>query len=770
VSSASETVQSDGQLLRRLRQNAGWSLARLAGAVHYDKGYLSRVENDRQAISVALATACDRALETDGELAARAEATASRTGHQREPLAQLPAAPSHIVGRDASLAQLAELLGGHQGRPDVVPVIAVDGPPGVGKTALAVRYAHSIADRYPGGVLFANLRGYGPTEPADPGQILAGFLRSLGAQPDRIPTAQDDRAALFRSLISGRGVLVVLDNAADSRQVQPLLPGSPDCAVLVTSRQRLTGLLLSTSAVCVTLNPLCPAEAVALMRLVIGERADAEPDAVAQVARRCAYLPLALRIAAVRIAAHPHQSIADLATELAAEHDRLDALTSGNDGMMSVRGVFSWSYQALAPDVARMFRLLGLHPDAGLSSRAASALAGISHQAARRLLENLTAAHLVEDTGRDRYQLHDLLRVYAAELTHRLDAHEIREAAVRRLVDWYLASTDAAVRVLTPQRPHVDLPTPSDEVRAIEFRNGYDEALAWCDTELSTMVGITRLAADHHLVEQTWRLPVTWFDHFLLRQPWDEWVAAHELGLAAAQSAGDALGHGWTLTNLAEAHRRRGELDTAEQQFRAALAICPGRIGRGWALAGMAFTLFDRKDFRSAIEYLTQMAEVFDEINMVFGVATAYTNLCDAYRELGDLDRAWDIGHKAHELYVSIDDRHGQGYALARLARTAQQRGDRNAALAYCMDAVVANRASGDRWGEADALEVRGRLQREVGDDLAAAKSLEAALAMFADGLDERRATLLRAELRNDPSKDFDDPSVDVDHHVTGSA
>ncbi|HEX5113638.1 MAG TPA: helix-turn-helix domain-containing protein [Pseudonocardiaceae bacterium] len=769
MSSTPGATQSDGQLLRRLRRNAGWSLAQLANVVHYDKGYLSRVENDRQTISVALATACDRALNTNGELTARAEA-AARPGHQFEPLAQLPAAPSHIVGRDDSLARLAELLGDHQSRPGAVPVIAVDGPPGVGKTALAVRYAHAIADGYPGGVLFANLRGYGPTEPVDPGQVLNGFLRSLGAHPDRIPAGQDDRAALFRSLISGRGVLVVLDNAADSSQVRPLLPGSPDCAVLLTSRQRLTGLLLSTSAACVTLNPLGPADAAALMRSVIGERLDAEAAAVAQVAHRCAYLPLALSIAAVRIAAHPHQSIADLAADLAAEHERLDVLASGNDDMLSVRGVFSWSYQALAPEVARLFRLLGLHPGTGFSSGAASALVGLSHPVARRQLEGLTAAHLVEDTGRDRYQLHDLLRVYAAELAYSVDTDNDREAAVRRLVDWYLASTDAAVRVLTPRRPHVDLPTPLDGVHPARFRNDYDQALAWCDTELSTMVGITRLAADHHLCEQAWRLPVTWFDYFLLRQPWDEWIAAHELGVVAARDTDDALGHGWTLTNLAEAHRRRGELDIAEQQFRAALEICPERSSRGWALAGIAFTLCDRKEFRAAIKYLKQMADVFGEINMVFGIATAYANLSDAYRELGDLDRAWSTGRRAYELYLSIRDRQGQGYALTRLARTARQRGDRDAALAYCVEAVAANRESGDRWGEADALEVHGRLLRDIGDDLAAAGSLESALAIFADGLDERRAGLLRAELQDAPFKSLSDSCHEVDHHATGSA
>lgn len=750
MSHTPDTLESDGRLLRRLRQDAGLSLAQLATIVHYDKGYLSRVENDRQAISLAVATACDQALETSGELAARAQAAAARACRGHVPLAQLPPAPAHIVGRDDAMARLTALLTDHRGRSDAVPVAAVDGPPGVGKTALAIRYAHSIADRYPGGVLFAGLRGHGPTEPADPGQVLDGFLRSLGAHPDRIPTGQDDRAALFRSLISGREVLVVLDNAVNSEQVRPLLPGSPDCAVLVTSRQRLTGLLLSTAATCVTLDPLGPADAGLLMRSVIGERADVESAAVAEVARRCGHLPLALRMAAVRIAAHPRQHIGDLAADLAAEHERLDILTSADDDMLSVRSVFSWSYRELPSDVARLFRLLGVHPGVSFSTGAASALAGVSCPAARRLLETLIDAHLVEDTGRDRYQLHDLLRLYAAELTQEIDSERERAAAVRRLVDWYLASSDAAVRVLTPRRPHVDLSDPAEGVHPARFEDDYDQALAWCDSELSTMVGITRLAADHGLHDQAWRLPVTWFDHFLLRQPWDEWIATHEVGISAAQAAGDAFGHGWALTNLGEARRRRGELDIAEQQFQTALAICPGRTGRGWALAGMAFTRLDRKDFRSAIDYLRQMADVFGEINMVFGVATAYANLGDAYRELGDLDRAWATGLWGHELYVSISDRNGQGYASVRLARTAHERGDRDAALAYCAEAVAAAGESGDRWGEADALELRGRLLREAGKERAAADSLEAALAIFADGLDERRAGLLRAELHED--------------------
>jgi tetratricopeptide (TPR) repeat protein/transcriptional regulator with XRE-family HTH domain len=747
----SETQEQDGQLLRRLRRESGLSLQQMADRTHFNKGYLSRVENGKQSISVAVAEACDKVLGTASELTVRATTALERVRRDRMPLAQLPAAPSALVGRDGPLVRLGELLAAHQQQSGAVPIVCIDGPPGVGKTAVALRHAHDIADRYSGGVLYANLRGYGASAgPSNPGEVLDVFLRSLGADPDRIPADSEERAGMFRSLVHGRSILVVLDNAASSQQVRPLLPGSSDCAVLVTSRQRLTGLLVAAApATSVTLNPLGPDDARELLRATIGtERIEAEPQAADSVARRCAYLPLALRIAGVRIAAHPHDSLADLAVDLSAENERLDFLAAGDEDTLTVRGVFSWSYQALQLEEARLFRLLGLHPGATFTVGVAAALIGVTWSAAQRLLDVLTEAHLVEQTGRDCYQLHDLLRVYAGEQARSTGSSNERAAALRRLVDWYLASSDAAVRALTPHRPHFDMASPAPTVHAAEF-DEYDRALRWCDRELPTILGITRLAEQEQLFEQAWQLPVTWFDYFLLRRPWDEWISTNESGVRAAKQARNDFGRGWALTNLAEVHRRRGDLDTAESEFQEALRICPGRTGRGWALAGLAFTCFDRGDHRSAVEYLKQAVEVFESIDVAFGVATALANLGDAHRELGELDRAWSCGRRAYELFVSINDRPGQGYALSRMARTARQRGEYGEALGCCEQALLVNREIGDHWEEADVLEIQGTILREMGNESAGRHALAEALSLF-EGVDQRRALRLRQQLVDD--------------------
>ncbi|NQE86086.1 ATP-binding protein [Nocardia terpenica] len=746
MADAPSEEQTDGQLLRGLRERSGLSLAQLAEAAHYDKGYLSRLENDRQPLSEAVAQACDRVLKTGGALTARAKATAARVARRDAlPVAQLPAAPSALVGRAAQLTRVIELLTVHDRESGSVPVVCVDGPPGVGKTALALTCAHRIAGTFRGGALFADLRGYGGVGPANPAEVLDGFLRALGVHPNRIPSGLDERSGLFRSAVHGRKILIVLDNAGDSRQVRPLLPGSADCAVLVTSRQRLTGLLVaSSSAAAVTVSPLGPDDARVLLRQVIGGRAAAEPAAVATVARRCAYLPLALRIAAVRMATYPHRTIADLADDLAVEHERLDVLSAAEP---EVRGVFSWSYQALPAHAARMFRLLGVHPGTTFGTGAAAALAGLTESVAKRELDTLVTAHLVEETGRNRYRLHDLLRVYAAELMRAEDSGADYAAAVRRLVDWYLASVDAAMKTIAPQRPRIELTPPVEGVNPARFDGDYDRAMRWCDTELSSMVGVTRLAADHRLYDQAWQLPVRAIYYFLFRCPWDEWIAMHEIGIEAARAGDSTYGYGVCSSNLAEAHRRRGEWDIAERLFQEALAVCPEQYDRGWALAGLAFTQFDLGNYPTAAEYLHRMNDVFAEIDVVYGVATACAHLGDVYRELGDLDRAWYYGRRGCDLFVSMNDRQGQGYALPRLARTARRRGDHAAALALCAEAEAASHETGDRWGEADALEVRGLILRETGDERAAVDALTRALEIF-EGLDDRRATRLRAHLR----------------------
>ena len=330
-------------------------------------------------------------------------------------------------------------------------ISAIDGLAGIGKTALAVHFAHRVAAGFPDGQLFVNLRGFDPDQPpAAPGDVLAGFVRALGADSSQAPADLDELAAMYRSLLNGRRVLVVLDNAASAGQVRPLLPGTASCLAIVTSRNTLSGLAARDGARRLTLDLLPPGDAVTLISRVAGaERTAADPGAAGRLAQLCGRLPLALRITADRAASHRHLSMTDLVDELTLEHDRLDALAA-DETTTQVRAVFSWSYQALEPGPGRAFRLLSLHPGPDISTPAAAALIDAPIPATRRLLRTLTAGHLLEETGRDRYQFDDLVRVYAAECAQASEPEPRRAAAIRRLLTFYMHTADAFFRTLGP--------------------------------------------------------------------------------------------------------------------------------------------------------------------------------------------------------------------------------------------------------------------------------------------------------------------------------
>jgi len=333
------------------------------------------------------------------------------------PPAQLPPDITGFTGRVAQLRRLDQALAANRaGRLKAPAIWAISGMAGVGKTALAVHWAHQVAEQFSDGQLHVDLRGYAPTPARDPLDVLTRLLHALGVPGEQVPGELDDAAAMHRSLLACKRMLILLDNAATSEQVRPLLPGSPGCLVLVTSRNRLPGLAARDGAARVTLDPLTLAEALALLQKILGPgRVDAEPDAAAEIAARCGRLPLALRIAADRAADRVHRTLAGLAGQLAATRGRLDVLAAEDDANTTVRSVFSWSYQALAPDAARMFRLLGLHPEAEVSVPAAAELAVTTQTAASRLLDQLAGAHLLEETTPGRYRLNGLLRIYAAE-------------------------------------------------------------------------------------------------------------------------------------------------------------------------------------------------------------------------------------------------------------------------------------------------------------------------------------------------------------------
>ncbi len=417
-----------GQLLRSHRTRRGLSLAQLAERVHFNRGHLSRIETGKRPPSVGFAEACDRALGTGDTFTAIASALEAaarqRQGWVRP--AQLPVAKRIFVGRRDLMDRLDELRRGHE-RSLAVPVAVVHGPPGVGKSTLAVHWAHqAVSDgHFADGQLFADLQGIGPGTAAAPVDVLKDLLLAVGVPAERIPAGLGQRAATFRSYLHGRAMLLVLDNAADARQVLPLLPASPGCAVVVTSRTALPGLMCRVDAVSLPVTELCPAESATLIRSAIGEaRADAAPDAVDVLAERCGHLPLALALATEHVVSRQHPSARPLAAELESERARLN-LAAGD---MTLRDAFDASYRTLDEPSARVFRLLGRLPGGRFDAADTAATAGVSKDEAMRLLHRLAGAHLIRHRDERHYHLPGLLRAYAADLSRRLDGEPERAA------------------------------------------------------------------------------------------------------------------------------------------------------------------------------------------------------------------------------------------------------------------------------------------------------------------------------------------------------
>ncbi|MDT0307276.1 tetratricopeptide repeat protein [Streptomyces sp. DSM 44917] len=738
-----------GKALRQRREERGLSLRRLGAAISYSPGWLSRVETGAAEPTLQLAQACDAELQAEGKLLALARAAlAGREGWPRP--AQLPAgAAATFVGRQEQLDALDRLWEQAQAASSVMTAV-IDGPPGAGKSALAIHWGHRMASAFPDGVLFTDLRGYGPDDhagagPLDPEPVLEGFLTALGVPADSVPTGLEERSGMLRSVVQGRRVLLVLDNAADSRQVEPLLLGAPGCAVLVTSRRRLTGVAVRSGAQHLALGAMPPEESQALLAAAIGPRAHADPQALRTLAQRCAHLPLALRIAAERVAVRGEAGVAELAAQLSAEPRRLDLLTATGDEA-AVQAAFSWSYRTLPPPHAKLFRLLGLHPARRISIPAAAALADAEPEETRRRIEHLADAHLLEEAEHGGYALHDLLRVYAASRAAAEDSQQERDAARQRLVDWYLLAADAAGRALAPQRP-VPAATTASAVRPPAFRSR-QEAYRWFETEAAAFTAITRLAADQH-ESAAWQLPVRLWTWLQLRKPWTLWKDTHETGLEAARSAGDAAGEAWIATNLAEAWRQTGQTERAEELYTRALAIrerLDSPHDLAWTLAGRGYLAIDQGDSAQAARTFTRALHLFTDIADRHGQAAMHAALGEVHSLQADQPRASACLEEALSLFARLHDGFGIGWTLMRFADLYRRHGrwdDAEAVLARC---ISVRRDAGDRWGEAEALARRGDLAAERGLHDQATQAWRAARDLF-DDLADPRADDLRARL-----------------------
>ncbi|ONI77755.1 hypothetical protein ALI144C_30395 [Actinosynnema sp. ALI-1.44] len=600
--------------------------------------------------------------------------------------AQLPHVTGEFTGRAADLSTLDSVAASS-------PIVAITGTAGVGKTTLAVHWAHRNRDKFPDGQLYVDLRGHGPEKPLPARDVLASLLRTLGVHGAGVPADQDERAARLRTLVDGKRILLVLDNAASADQVRPLLPGSPSCLVLVTSRDTVAGLVARDGAHRVDLDRLTPGEAFDLIRAVAGSRVDAEREATAALAERCARLPLAIRIAAELISTRRGSDVADLV----AEQNTLDLLDAGGDPRTAVRAVFSWSYRHLPPDAARLFRLSGVSPDVSL--HALAALAGQGVRETQRSLDVLVRANLVEPLPARRFHVHDLLRAYSVEL-----AEPTRSEAVARLLDWYLHMAATAMDLISPHEARPQIPVPVAE--AVRLADRHD-AVRWLDAERANLVA----AAGPDQPAYTARLsPILW--RYLENGGYnDEALTLHGLALAEADQRGDRAAAGAALTRLGVAHLRLWHNDIAIDHLTRALRAHESFDDRSALAAvlnnlGLAYALTSR--FREAADHYEQALVLRPDRH----TAAILTNLGDMYRRLGDHRRA------AVLLDEALATANGQieAFALCHLAALRVDTGHYDEAIALLHKTLIVVKDSGNQLAEGEARYFLGAAFGRLGD------------------------------------------------------
>jgi DNA-binding SARP family transcriptional activator/Tfp pilus assembly protein PilF len=671
---------------------------------------------------------------------------------QAAPPRQLPARVPQFTGREAELEVMTRLLDhASNGRQGTVLISAIGGTAGVGKTALAIQWAHQVTEYFPDGQLYVNLRGYDPAQPMPAADALARFLRVLGV-PDRdIPPEGDERAARYRSLLAGKRILVVLDNAGSADQVRPLLPGTPTCTVAVTSRDALAGLVARDGATRLDLDLLPLQEAIDLLRTLIGARVDAAPDAAAELADQCCRLPLALRVAAELAASHPGVPLAELTGELADLHKRLDLLMAGGDHQTAVRAVFSWSYQHLGADAARAFRLLGLHPGPDFEPYAAAALTGMTVEQARQMLDLLARAHLIHSPSPGRYGLHDLLRAYARELAAACDGRE-RHDALTRLFDHYLGTAAAAMDALYPAERHwrPRIPPPASSVPAI---SSLAAAQRWLDAQLATLVAVAVHAAEHGWPSHTTQLADTLSRYLSYGSHYAEAVSIHSRAWIAARQSRDTAAEAAALNALGLVAFHQGRYRQATRHLEHALALfrqIEARNGQARALANLGVVSFlqgrypqARRWWQQALAAHRENGDQTGEASMLGNLglldlrqgryeeasarlqeslararmtgnraaeSTALVNLGEVSLRQGAYQRATGQLEQALSLARANSDRNHETPALVRLGEACLRVGHREQAADYLQQALTLARQIGDREDEAEALNGLGEV------------------------------------------------------------
>ncbi|WP_405772330.1 tetratricopeptide repeat protein [Actinacidiphila glaucinigra] len=657
---------------------------------------------------------------------------ASAGTHHRVPMQLLPDIAG-FVGRDGDLKRLDALLP-DQGEDitGTLVITVVSGTAGVGKTTLAVHWAHSVRGRFQGGQLYVNLDGFAPTPPMRPIDALSRFLHALGVPAEEVPADQEEAAALYRSLLAGKRVLVLLDNARSPEQVRPLLPAAPGSMALITSRNRLSGLVAREGASRLTLDRLTVEEARDLLCAVLGkELVEAEPDAAAALAEACGRLPLALRIAAANLIDHPQRSIAAHVADLTAG-DRLATLEVEGDEQTAVRGAFDQSYAALDPDARRLFRLAGLIPGRDVTAHTAAALTGAELGTASRLLDRLASAHLIEQHAPGRFAFHDLLRLYAIERADKEEEAEERTAAVRRVLRWYLRTADTAAQLVYPQKlrlPQGPEPAGSGPEAGFDDRK---TALAWLDDERFNLADTVAHAAEHGPRPAAWRLADTLRGYYWLRMHTVDWLAVAQAGLKAAEADGDLPGQGAAQLSLGDVHRCLSLYHQAIDHYAQARALNEQAAwldGQAAALGNLGNTYERAGRLQDAAETHRKALDLDQRTGRLAGQAASLANLGSVHREMGQLRTAGDYLAQALELDRKIGSRAGEAMDLTSLGETCHALGQLHDARIHLSEALTIHREEGDRDFEAETLRALAGLNRDTGRLDEAREQVGAALA-----------------------------------------
>ncbi|MDR6981281.1 DNA-binding SARP family transcriptional activator [Streptomyces sp. 3330] len=649
----------------------------------------------------ALQTLYQRVLQADSTLLSAPPPPDSAPENLRSvPVpAQLPPVLPVFVGRQAELARATALSAS-----GTVIVSAVAGTAGVGKTAFAVHWAHQVAYRFPDGQLYVNLRGFDPVGlPVTPEHALRTLLESLGADIRALPQDLDALAATYRTHIAGRRLLLLLDNARDAAQVRPLLPATPGTLAIVTSRDRLTGLIAVDSAHPLQLDVLTAAEARSLLARRLGTaRVDAEPDAVDEIISRCACLPLALAVTAARAATRPGFPLTALAAELRDSAADLDAFQDDGDTAADVRAVFSWSYHALTPEAARLFRLLALHPGPDTTAPAAASLVGHPLPQTRRLLAQLVQAHLLDETAPGRYASHDLLRNYAGELTQTFETPAQVRAARYRVLDHYLHTAHAAAALTNLARALVPLDPVAEGVRPEEFDGNAGKATAWFTAEQAVLIAAVEQAAAHGNDTHTWRLAWAISNYLHLRGLWQEEEAAQRAALEAARRLDDQRAEAYAHRGLGLAMAGLGHFDEAASEARRAIKLCT-----------------DTGDLRAAAE--------------------SYRVLAWSLEQQGDLEGARDGAQRSLALFRAcegkgadnIRSRTAIASALNAVGWNEMLLGRPQEALDHCLQALALCQELGDATNAAHTWDTIGCAHHHLGQHAEAVDAFQRALGLY---------------------------------------